>query len=133
MLRSPRSSGDMETRGKWNDAVVVVISEFGRRVYENGSVGTDHGHGNCVLVCGGRVNGVSNPGGGMTGDILAADLTPATGQNPISGNPRTLPFEYDFRDIYTDLMEGHLGVQNAAANLFPDPTFVPAPNDFDLT
>lgn len=36
---------------------VVVMSEFGRRVRENGSSGTDHGHGNVMLVLGGRING----------------------------------------------------------------------------
>ncbi|HIC88159.1 MAG TPA: DUF1501 domain-containing protein [Anaerolineae bacterium] len=36
---------------------VVVMSEFGRRLRENGNHGTDHGHGNVVLVLGGNVNG----------------------------------------------------------------------------
>jgi uncharacterized protein (DUF1501 family) len=41
----------------WNDTVVVVISEFGRTVRENGNAGTDHGHGNAIWLAGGRVNG----------------------------------------------------------------------------
>jgi uncharacterized protein (DUF1501 family) len=36
---------------------VVTLSEFGRRVAENGSGGVDHGHGNAVLMLGGAVNG----------------------------------------------------------------------------
>jgi len=36
---------------------IVTMSEFGRRVRENGSEGTDHGHGNCMFVLGGGVNG----------------------------------------------------------------------------
>lgn len=36
---------------------IVTMSEFGRRVKENGSEGTDHGHGNCMFVLGGGVNG----------------------------------------------------------------------------
>ena len=36
---------------------VVVMSEFGRRARENGSDGTDHGHGNVMLVLGGGING----------------------------------------------------------------------------
>ncbi len=39
------------------EVVVVVMSEFGRRAGENASRGTDHGHGNAMLVMGGRVNG----------------------------------------------------------------------------
>jgi uncharacterized protein (DUF1501 family) len=41
----------------WADTVVVVMSEFGRTFRENGNRGTDHGHGNVMLVAGGRVRG----------------------------------------------------------------------------
>ncbi|MCS6803107.1 MAG: DUF1501 domain-containing protein [Chloroflexota bacterium] len=40
-----------------NSLTIVVMSEFGRRVRENGSEGTDHGHGNVMLVLGGGING----------------------------------------------------------------------------
>lgn len=40
-----------------NSLTVVVMSEFGRRVRQNGSIGTDHGHGNIMLVLGGGING----------------------------------------------------------------------------
>jgi uncharacterized protein (DUF1501 family) len=43
--------------GAWRDTVVVVLSEFGRTVRENGDRGTDHGHGNVIWVLGGRVRG----------------------------------------------------------------------------
>ncbi|GAB4521758.1 MAG: DUF1501 domain-containing protein [Anaerolineales bacterium] len=36
---------------------VVVMSEFGRRAYENASLGTDHGHGSAIFVLGGHVHG----------------------------------------------------------------------------
>lgn len=36
---------------------VVVRSEFGRRVRENGELGTDHGHGGALLLLGGGMNG----------------------------------------------------------------------------
>jgi len=42
---------------RWNDTVVVVISEFGRTFRENGNRGTDHGHGTTYLVLGGAVQG----------------------------------------------------------------------------
>ena len=44
--------------GNYTDRVtVVVMSEFGRRLRENGDAGTDHGHGGAMLVLGGAVNG----------------------------------------------------------------------------
>jgi uncharacterized protein (DUF1501 family) len=41
----------------WQRTTLVVMSEFGRRVAENGSGGLDHGHGNMWLVAGGRIRG----------------------------------------------------------------------------
>jgi uncharacterized protein (DUF1501 family) len=46
-----------EMGARWNDTVVVVISEFGRTFRENGNRGTDHGHGTTYLVLGGAVRG----------------------------------------------------------------------------
>jgi uncharacterized protein (DUF1501 family) len=40
-----------------NRLTIIVLSEFGRRVKSNQSEGTDHGHGGCALVLGGKVNG----------------------------------------------------------------------------
>lgn len=39
------------------DSVVIVISEFGRTLHENGNGGTDHGHGNVLWIMGGRIKG----------------------------------------------------------------------------
>src|SRR6185436_195785 len=39
------------------DTLIVTMSEFGRAVSENGSRGTDHGHGNAMFVIGGSVKG----------------------------------------------------------------------------
>ena len=41
----------------WNRTVVVVLSEFGRTFRENGTRGTDHGHGSVHWVLGGAVHG----------------------------------------------------------------------------
>jgi uncharacterized protein (DUF1501 family) len=50
----------------WNDAVVVVVSEFGRTFRENGNQGTDHGHGTVYWVMGGSIRG-----GRVAGDQIA--------------------------------------------------------------
>ena len=42
---------------KWNDTIVIVVSEFGRTFRENGDRGTDHGHGSTYWVLGGGVKG----------------------------------------------------------------------------
>ncbi len=48
---------DLTSYGLDNDVVLVVQSEFGRRVRENGNQGTDHGTANPMLVVGGKVQG----------------------------------------------------------------------------
>jgi len=52
----------------WKNTVVTVISEFGRTFRENGTRGTDHGHGTAYWVCGGAVRG-----GRLAGDQVALD------------------------------------------------------------
>ena len=52
----------------WNDASVLVISEFGRTFKENGNRGTDHGHGSVYWVLGGGVRG-----GRIVGEQLKVD------------------------------------------------------------
>jgi uncharacterized protein (DUF1501 family) len=41
----------------WRDTVVIVVSEFGRTLRENGNRGTDHGHGTVYWVLGGSIRG----------------------------------------------------------------------------
>jgi uncharacterized protein (DUF1501 family) len=115
-------AADLKSPAKniWNDCVVVVISEFGRRIPENGSLGTDHGWGNAFLLAGGNVKGRLATGGGMTEPVLHADLA---GQDNV-------PFAVDFRNVYGSVIERHLGVQ--AEGLFPDPAYVPDFSSLDL-
>ena len=54
----------------WSDTVVVVLSEFGRTFRENGSRGTDHGHGSVYWVLGGGLKG-----GRIAGPQVRADET----------------------------------------------------------
>ncbi len=86
--------------------VVVVMSEFGRTARENGTGGTDHGHGNMMLVLGGKVRG-----GRVLGDLpgLAPDQL-------FEG--RDVPVTTDFRDVLGEICERHLRSPDASA-LFP--------------
>lgn len=88
---------DLKDSGAWNRAAVCVISEFGRRSAENGSGGTDHGSGSVVLVIGGAVRG------GIYGpDPSEADLLQSH-----------VPYEIDFRSIYRELLDKHLGADSS--------------------
>ncbi len=89
-----------------DDVVVMTMTEFGRTVAENGSGGTDHGHGSCLFVLG---NGVD--GGKVHGRLPALD--PA---NLYEG--RDLPVTTDFRSVFSEVAGAHLGVEGGE-RLFP--------------
>jgi len=92
----------------WNDTVVVVISEFGRTVRENGNRGTDHGHGNAIWLLGGTVNG-----GKVYGDW------PGLADAQLYQN-RDLAITTDYRHVLAMVLERHLRLPDAAmAKIFP--------------
>jgi uncharacterized protein (DUF1501 family) len=76
--------------------LVVTMSEFGRRVLENASGGTDHGHGNSMLVLGGGVNGGKVYGSwpGLAPDQLAS--------------PGDLQVTTDFRTVLAEIVQRRL-------------------------
>ena len=97
-----RFIGQMHGSNRQNDVVVMVYSEFGRRVAANGTQGTDHGTAGPVFVIG---NGVD--GGKFYGDEPSLS-------NLIDGN---LAVTTDFRDVYAAMLEDVLKVP--AAQVIP--------------
>lgn len=84
---------DMTALGLWNRTTVLFYTEFGRRNEENGSPGTDHGHGNHMLLVGPRVNG------GLHGQAVTTnDL-----------NQDDLPYYVDFRGVFGTVIRDWLG------------------------
>ncbi len=85
---------------------VVVMSEFGRRLKSNESGGTDHGHGNIMLMLGPKVKGGRMYGQwpGLENDALdeGADLAITT----------------DYRHVLAEMMSGHMGFADSGI-LFP--------------
>ena len=92
---------------KMDDVVVLTMSEFGRTARENGSRGTDHGHGNAMLVLGNTVKG-----GKVYGDWK--------GLKPDQLNEgRDLAVTTDFRDVFAEAAFKHLGSKDLN-KLFPN-------------
>ena len=89
---------------------VVTMSEFGRRIVENASAGTDHGHGGAVLVMGGKVKG------GVHGHW--EKLVPGAKGNLDNGD---VPGWNDYRDVLSEIVMSTLGLSPASmARVFPD-------------
>ena len=94
--------------GEWSNTVVVVLSEFGRTFRENGSHGTDHGHGTVYWVLGGSSNG---------GAILGAQQRVNRGT---LFQDRDFPVLNDYRAVLGGLFRSMWSLRPAqSARVFP--------------
>lgn len=94
---------------RMDDVLVLTMSEFGRTARENGSRGTDHGHGNTMFAIGGGVRG-----GKVYGDYkgLAPDKL---------YEGRDLDVTTDFRDVFAEATQKHVDSKDLA-KIFPNYT-----------
>ena len=95
---------DVKNQGLLDDTLVLSFSEFGRRISENGSAGTDHGSASAMMVMGGKV------AGGIYGTAPNLNTDPA---NPtLENNAGDVKFETDFRSVYAQVIDGWLGADS---------------------
>jgi len=88
---------DMDSKGKADDTLIMTFSEFGRRVHENGSRGTDHGTAEPMFLVGGRVSG------GLYGEYPDLANLDSNGD---------LIHTVDFRQVYASVLQDWLGVDS---------------------
>ena len=86
---------DLTARGIENRVSTLIFSEFGRRVAENGSAGTDHGAGGLMMAMGSQVRG------GLAAEWPGCETSEQTGGN--------LKVPTDFRSVYRSVIEEWLG------------------------
>src|SRR5207249_6735802 len=97
---------DLKNQAMLDDTLILSFSEFGRRISENGSQGTDHGAASVMLVMGGKVNG------GLYGTAPVLNTDP---KNPtLENNAADVTFETDFRSVYASVIENWLGADSRA-------------------
>jgi uncharacterized protein (DUF1501 family) len=102
----------------YQDTVILVISEFGRTMHENGNGGTDHGHGNVMWLMGGPVKGRKIYG--KWPGLAPADLY----------QERDLAVTTDFREPIAAVLRAHLQFSEPQiARVFP--ARPPATNHID--
>jgi uncharacterized protein (DUF1501 family) len=91
---------------RMHDVVILTMSEFGRAVAENGSRGTDHGHGNAMMAI----------GGGIRGGKVYGRWPGLTPEQRHEG--RDLAITTDFRGVFNEVVRGHLGLRDTS-RVFP--------------
>jgi uncharacterized protein (DUF1501 family) len=99
---------DVIGSGLAQNVTVVVLSEFGRNVRQNGSLGTDHGRGNCMFVMGRNITG---------GRVLVNNWPGLARENLEAG--QDLKVTLDHRDILAEVVKNRLGNANLSV-VFPD-------------
>jgi uncharacterized protein (DUF1501 family) len=95
---------DLQNQGLLNDTLVLQFSEFGRRINENGSAGTDHGAAGLMMALGGTVRG------GLYG--TAARLNAAPDNPTLENNGNDVRHEIDFRSVYAKVIDAWLGADS---------------------
>lgn len=91
---------------RWADTTIVTMSEFGRRVGENGSGGLDHGQGNTMFVA----------GGGVRGGRVYGSVPSLAGSNLPLGD---VPISLDYRQALSEIVAKRLGNGAKVAEVFP--------------
>src|SRR5262245_24037220 len=97
---------DLSNQGLLSDTLVVQFSEFGRRINENGSNGTDHGAAGVMFAMGGTVQG------GIFG--TAPNLRVAPDNPTLENNSNDVRYETDFRSVYAKVIDSWLGADSTS-------------------
>jgi len=108
---------DLKMLGKDNNVAGMTISEFGRRIIENASVGTDHGKAGPAFVFGKHVN----PTVLGTSPVLPMNATVSD----------QVPMQHDFKDVYASVLDDWMGMTQSESqtvlnqNVNVQPVFCP--------
>jgi len=109
---------DLKTQGNLDRVTVLTFSEFGRRVAENASQGTDHGAAAPAFIFGGKIS----PG------LLGA--APLLGPDQLVNGD--IAHQIDFRSLYASLLINWLGVPASASPAILGGNFAPLPLGFSV-
>jgi uncharacterized protein (DUF1501 family) len=95
---------DLNNQGLLGQTLILEFSEFGRRVSENGSSGTDHGAASLMMAIGGGVRG------GLYG--TAPSLASGADNPTLENNGSDVRHEFDFRSVYARVIDNWLGASS---------------------
>lgn len=102
---------DLQSAGRFDNVLVVAMSEFGRTAKDNSNAGTDHGHGNCMMLM----------GGGVIGGRVYRNGWPGLGAGQLYQN-QDLAITLDHRDVLAEIVAKRLGNAASVGTVFPNYT-----------
>lgn len=105
---------DLAGDGTLAETTIIVITEFGRTINENGSGGTDHGRAATIMAM----------GGGIQGGVFGDDYPAVIEDDPSEGD---LTVMTDYRKMVAEILSNRVGI----GNVFP--TYTPPANPLGLT
>ena len=100
MLAEGLAAFDLDLKSHRANYTVMITTEFGRRIYENASLGTDHGRGFCFMALGDRVKG-----GRVLGEWPLAAMDE---RNPLG--PGGLEIQHDYSEVFGEVLRGSMGL-----------------------
>jgi len=92
------SAFDVDMKTKRDRVTTVVMTEFGRRLYENGSLGTDHGRGFAFFAMGAHINGGKVHG-----------TWPGLKEEPMLPGPGGMEVKIDYRSVLGEVLANAIG------------------------
>lgn len=101
-----------DLENKMDNVLVIIFSEFGRTVVENGTNGTDHGWGNCMLALGASIPKSKRE------NKYFLNPWPGLDDNKLNQG-RDIKDTIDFRNVFGEILKKHLGFQDPS-RIIPD-------------
>jgi uncharacterized protein (DUF1501 family) len=119
-LASGLTAFDQDLGAHRDRVITLVMTEFGRRTYENGSLGTDHGRGFALFALGGHVKGGKVHG--RWPGLIEESSSQTDSVNPVG--PSGLKVLIDYRSVLAEVLTrflGHRDVNQVFPNFHPQP------------
>jgi uncharacterized protein (DUF1501 family) len=103
---------DADIKAHRSEVTVLVMTEFGRRIHENSSLGTDHGRGFAAMVLGDKIKGgrILGPWPCVVDENFAVYGAPA--------GPGGMHIAHDYRSVFAEVLQGAMGLEKVES-VFP--------------
>jgi uncharacterized protein (DUF1501 family) len=112
LLAGGLAAFDADIKAHRANVTVLVMTEFGRRIQENSSLGTDHGRGFATMVLSEKIKGgrILGPWPCLAEEGFAIYGAP--------GGPGGMPIAHDYRSVFAEVLQGTMGLAEPAS-VFP--------------